>query len=1190
MAGERCYRGLSMSKKFRLSAFLVLSSVVLVAGAVGWKGYQLRLSAEREFAAKNDADSGSYSALVNSTNSSPLLIPASYVPSNANTLQPGFAARRYIRTARGPGVGYAPGQIAPQDLKYRAAFNRGDGVNSPASPPDTREEFRPGTYIVVLEEMPVASYRGETLGLGLPPRVSSKAGVGAAKLNVKSDESIAYAAYLQARQAQFEDTITNTIDRPLAVRMRMQHALNAIVTDLTPAEAELVGRLTGVRHVEAYREYEMDTDTGPALIGAPAVWNGTNPGAPAAYRGEGVVVGIIDSGINFGSPSFAATGPVDGYVHTNPFGAGNYVGTCAAGGVDAGRCNDKLIGGYDFICGAPNNACTTANQREEPGFGDTNGHGSHTASTAAGNVRDVVFNGNNIRISGVAPRANIIAYDACYTEISTGRGPCPSTATVAAINQAVADGVDVINYSIGGGADPWLDAVSLAFLNAVDAGIFVATSAGNSGPGPNTMGHHQPWVSSTAAAQHGRAGFSIAMSVTGPAPVPANLAPVLVNQGTGGVAFAATIPGTTPLRISAGIDTASDGCAAYPANTFAGAIAVIRRGTCSFSIKANNAAAAGAVAMVLANNTAGVILPSVPGTTIPVFSVTQAEGDALRNFGQANPSTATAQITFPAIPVPNTADALAAFSSRGPAGTYNLLKPDVTAPGVLVLAAVSDTTSVTGSPNAVDLLSGTSMASPHQAGSAALVRQARPTWTPPEIKSALAMTATPTVYLEDQVTLANPFARGSGRIRVDLAINAGLVLHESLANYQAANPATGGNPTTLNQPNLFSNNCYPTCTFFRTFRNTRATSTTWRAQLQGVTGSAPMFVTVPGNGTTVVRVTVNTSSLTPNGTVVFGTLVLTPATGSAPALRLPVGVAVQPPVISLPNSLGLTAVTNNVGSTYFNITNTGGSNLTYNFVNSGTATQRLVNATNTGVASGFRSTIYTDPATAGNQAQFAADDFVITQNTQITSLFVSGFVVSNSPLTTAATNLTWSIYPDAAGLPAGNPQTNPAAAVWTFTSTPAGVGVTTTGSNDIQLNLLAAGQNVNLPPGRYWVLVNTRGTFANRYAWYGSNTATGNNGFASITIATNGTGNWAANPSFAGLTMRINGNVPCGAPWINGVYASSGTLARSASQQALVVAHTNGLAPGAYSANVCATSNDPVTPSIAVPVSLTVTP
>lgn len=1067
------------------------------------------------------------------------------------------------------------------------SVNNGSGNTASAFAGNVREENQ-GTYIVVFKEPALASYKGNLSGLPQPERYRDEQGT--MRLDTEGRNSERYVDYLETRQAQMEARMSTMVGRDITPRHTMQHALNGMVVDLTESEARAMRMMSDVRLVEAYREFPLDTDAGPALIGAPAVWDGSNPGAPGPYKGEGVVVGIIDTGINFGSPSFAAVGPVDGYVHSNPLGSGNYLGTCAPGGVDEGRCNDKLIGGYDFVCGAPVNACTNAGLREEPGFGDTNSHGSHTAGTSAGNVRDVIYSGNTLRISGVAPHANVIAYDTCYTILSTGQGSCPNVSTAAAVDQAVADGVvDVLNFSIGGGTSPWSDATSLAFLNAVDAGIFVAASAGNSGPGPNTLGHQQPWVSTTAAAQHGRGGFGIAMSVTGPAPVPADLAPIIVNQGTGGVAFSATIPGTTPLRISAGIDTASDGCAAFPANTFAGAIAVVRRGTCSFSIKADNAAAAGAVAVVIANNAAGIIIPSVPGTTVPVFSVTQAEGDALRNFGQANPSTATAQVTFPAMPLPNTPDALAAFSSRGPAGTFNIMKPDITAPGVQVLAAVSGTT-LTGSEDAVDLLSGTSMASPHQAGAVALIRQARPTWTPPEIKSALAMTAVQTVYLEDQVTLANPFARGSGRVQVDRAINAGLVLNETLANYQAANPATGGDPTALNQPNLYNRSCYPTCVFYRTFRNTGATSTSWRVQLQGLSGSVSPIITVPGNGTLRVKFTIYGYTLPANGSTAFGNVVLTPAIGTAPVLRLPVGVAVQPPVATLPASLSLSLATNAAGSVYFPVSNTGGSNLTYSFTNSGTAAQRLIDANSQGVASGFRSTTYTDPATAGSQAQYAADDFVIEQNTQITTLYSQGFVVSGTALTSAATNLTFSIYPDAGGLPAGNPQTNPAAAVWTYTTTPIGAGVTTVGSSDIQLDLVAAGQNVNLPPGRYWLLINTRGTFANRFAWYGSNTASGNAGFASLTVATNGTGNWVANPSFPGLTMRIVGNVPCGAPWISGTYAASGTLARGASVQAMTVVYGTGLAPGNYAGNVCVTTNDPVTPSLAMRLNLTVTP
>ncbi|HEX4853102.1 S8 family serine peptidase [Arenimonas sp.] len=1075
---------------------------------------------------------------------------------------------------------------------YDELLNAGDNVDRPAGPVTNSDTLAPGTYIVLFDEPSLAAYRGELVELMMPSRQVGKGGK--RRIDLQSREAQDYLGYLQGRQLEMEARMDALAGRALEVRHRMQHAVNGIVVDMTAAESALVAKLPGVRLVEGYREYEHNTDVGPTLIGAPAAWAGTinQPGGASAVQGEGIVFGIIDSGINFGSPSFAATDPVDGYVHQNPLGTGVYLGTCAAGGDDAGRCNDKLIGGYDFVCAAPGNQCGVTNVREEPGFGDTNGHGTHTASTAGGNRRDVEFSGASLRITGVAPRANIIAYDACYTNTSTGQGLCPNVATVASINQAVADGVDVINYSIGGGAQPWSEATSLAFLDATDAGIFVATSAGNSGPGPNTMGHLEPWTSSTAAAQHGRGGFGFLLQVTGPTPVPSILQPVVLNAGTGGVSLTATIPGTTPLYISAGFANADDGCSAYAPNTFAGGIAVIRRGTCNFAVKTNNASAAGAIAVIIANNQAGVILPSVPGTTIPVFSVTQAEGNALGTFGNANPTTATGQIGFPAVGLPNVADALAAFSSRGPAGSFNLIKPDITAPGANVLAAYAGT-ALTGSESLVNSISGTSMASPHNAGAAALIRQARPTWTVAEIKSALLMTATTQVYLEDQVTLANPFARGSGRIRLERAIRAGLVMDENKANYLAANPGTGGFTHTLNLPSMARANCAPVCQFVRTFRNPGTSGSLWSLSVTGLSGTVDSpLLWVPAGASRTVTVTIDTSAIPANNAWNFGALVMTRVYSGAPSandgtLSLPIGVTVAPPVLSVPSLVSASVAAGNNTTANFDIGNTGGSSLVYTATTSGNAATTVYRADRGAVNSGFRNTTYTDPATAGSNAQYNADDFQVAASTQITNLSAEGFVVSNLAFPGAAVDLTWSIYPDAAGVPAGNPATNPGAAVWTYTAAPNAPGVSTAGGF-LSLNLAAAGQNLVLPPGTYWLVINTRGTFANRWAQFGS--ATGNGSFMSITIDLANAGAWASNASFAGLNMRVTGQVPCGAPWMGAITPAGGTVAAGATQPTSVIVNSSALAPASYGGFVCVNSNDPVSPSVAVPVQLTVTP
>ncbi len=759
----------------------------------------------------------------------------------------------------------------------------------------------PTAHIVVFQEAPLATYRGERAELPAPPRHAS--GKRKGRVDVSSAQARGYVAHIRQRQNTHEAELSSKLGRPLHVRTRMQHALNAVVTELTAAEAATVKRDPNVLLVEPYRVYELDTDAGPALIGAPEVWirgSGLPPGLrtdePGPVRGEGIVFGILDSGINYSSPAFSAIDGL-GYQHTNPLGAGNYLGTCATGGADNGNCNDKLIGGYDFVCGAPAFRCGVANIAEEPGFVDNNGHGSHTAGTAAGNQHQAVFRGVAVNISGVAPRGNIVAYDICYTEISTGRGLCPNLSAVAAVNQSIADGlVDVINYSIGGGASPWSEAVSIAFLNASEAGIYVAASAGNSGPGAGTLGHNEPWVASTAAATHNRQGYEFFFSVTGPMPVPAPLTTVLITPGANGVPHTMAIPGTTPLVVSAGIDSANDGCNAFPAGTFQNAIAVIRRGTCSFSIKTNNAAAAGARAIVIANNAPGPTTPSVPGTTIPAFGIFQQDGNAIRNFAFANPGATTAGIGYPALAIPGVPDVLAGFSSRGPA-TFDVLKPDITAPGVNVLAAYA------GPPNALDLLSGTSMASPHQAGAAGLLRQLHSTWSVPEIKSALALTATQGVLKEDGVTLADAFAAGSGRVQVDRAARSGLVMHETSLNYFNANPNTGGDPATLNQPSMARADCTVGCSFTRVFRSTRKNSQTFLVTLEGLNGSVSLGkFNVKAFASQSLRVTIDGSALPKNGLWNFGTLVLTPekpGANSSPTLRLPIAVRVPVPVVPL---------------------------------------------------------------------------------------------------------------------------------------------------------------------------------------------------------------------------------------------------------------------------------------------------
>ncbi|QWP76005.1 S8 family serine peptidase [Lysobacter sp. K5869] len=1042
-------------------------------------------------------------------------------------------------------------------------------------------------YIVVYREAPLSTYQGDVQGLPAPQRLAEVAGArgagaNGARIDVHSAAARSYVSYLDRVQASHERKIDGLLGRRMHVQHRLRHALNAVVTELTPAEAARIARLPEVSMVSPDRLLPLATDVGPQLIGAPALWNAT----PTGFRGEGVVVGVLDTGINFGSPSFAAVDD-SGYHHINPLGAGTYLGTCAPGGVDEGRCNDKLIGGYDFVCGAPGQACDKTGIREEPGFGDTNGHGSHTASTAAGNARTANFKGRDIRISGVAPHANIVAFDVCYTTISTGQGSCPSSSSARAVDQAIADGVvDVLNFSVGGGDSPWGDPVSLAFLNATDAGIFVAAAAGNDGPGAGTMSHNEPWVSTTAAAQHGRGAFALLMQVTGPGAVPPALQAIQLVEGNSGTAFAAALPNDTPLRISAGIDTASDGCAAFPANTFQNAIAVIRRGTCSFVIKVNNAAAAGARAVLIANNAEAAISPTVTGTTIPVFGVPLSTGNAIRDFGNGSGNTATAGISYPPTPLPNTPDVLAAFSSRGPAGAYDLVKPDVTAPGVNILAVKSGTT-LTGNENLVDLDSGTSMASPHQAGAAALIRQARPNWSVAEIKSALMMTAKQEIFKEDEVTPADPLSMGAGRIQIDQAIKAGLLLNETKANFLAADPAAGGNPSALNLASLGKFNCIGSCSFTRTFRNALTTRQTWSVKAQGVSALVtPSLLTLNPGESKQVKVTVSGSSLPASGAFAYGKLVLAPSGGDTaqPTLRLPIAVALQPAKLALePAQVALSVPAGGTGSANFRIRNIGGGSLDYQIDNTGSGGRTLVVQGTNPNRRGYYATRFTDAAQAG-RASLAAEDFVLSDATSITSIVANGFVIGGGAL--ASQNLDWSIFRDVNGNPEGNSETTPNLAVWSYRASQTSAGVTVQ-AGTIRLNLAAAGQAANLPAGRYWLMVSARAPSATGWAWFGS--LDGDGQYRLIGLDQNGAGDWEADNEHAGLAYAMQGSNACGATWVGAPNRAFGRIAGNGGYDTQVQISAAGLAPGSYSGYVCVASNDATQPKVAMPVKLTVT-
>ncbi len=678
-------------------------------------------------------------------------------------------------------------------------------------------------------------------------------------------------------------------------RRQFTNGFNGFSITVTQEQAKMLAEHPDVAFVQRSKVYEMHTDAGPDLIEADKLWSG-GASEGVAHRGEGLIVGVIDSGINTDHPSFAAVSG-DGYRHTNPFGSGVYVGDCEIAEY-ADLCNDKLIGvrSYDILTDAFTSGELGA--IADPVGEDYHGHGSHVAATVAGNVlydlplsvpelspeSDGVIISENIfpEISGVAPRANIISYQVCQPTSDVVRG-CPGEALVAAIEDAIADGVDVINFSIGGqDSHPWSDAVEMAFLGAREAGILVAAAAGNSGQAGGyqeyfgAIDHASPWLLNVAASTHGREvaietvaeGFGFVNDAEAGSRLPEYtqvFGAAINEEGVTGV----LVHAENYLNVN-GVSDRYCG-AAYPPNTFDyypdGTLITDNTGAavdvivaCARdnldnpdgvprTLKAQNIKDGGADGFVLHNYATDDPLAYTATYPLPTIHVTRSDWDGsvengfygladwLRNNGRGHMMTIQPTVIERRYTSENE-DWLAPFSSRGPSpSTPEALIPAVAAPGVDIYSAWSDEHPFASVPASGDYSfnSGTSMASPHAAGALALLKEAHPDWTASEIQSALVMTADNVVKYrrlnrdEGEVKLAETYRAGTGRINVANAVNAGLVMDESAENFAAANPKNGGDVHRLNLPQLVDFSCKPTCVWMRTVRATKDGSWTLSA-------------------------------------------------------------------------------------------------------------------------------------------------------------------------------------------------------------------------------------------------------------------------------------------------------------------------------------------------------------------------
>jgi uncharacterized repeat protein (TIGR01451 family) len=739
-----------------------------------------------------------------------------------------------------------------------------------------KASYQSNVYIVQLEDDPVATYMGEIPGL----EATSNRATGANKLDTNSKASKKYEAHLQKKQAKFVTDSNSAIGRSLNVSRDFQIVLNGVAAELSEAEADALRSMPGVKSVVRER-YEVPlTDVGPGFINAPFALSGPPNNVPHSM-GEGIVIAILDSGINSDHPSFADIGG-DGYDHTNPLGSGNYVPGSYCDVVDPSFCNDKLIGAWDFTGPADGTSPE-----------DTDGHGSHTAATAGGNVisgATLVAPTTSLSrdISGVLPHASIIAYDVCIDS-------CPGSALIAAMEQVVIDaanlpdGVHALNYSISGGGDPYNDSVELAFLNATAAGVYVAASAGNAGPGASTNGHSGPWVSTTGASTHSR---TIPNSLTDINSGGGALGDITGLGLTSGYGPAPIVHASDfPTSNGSSNDTDPAQCLdPFPSGTFSGEIVVCDRGTIARVAKGANVLAGGAGGFVLANVDAQG--ESIVGDAhfLPGVHIGDSDGDVLRAYLAANSDAEAAISGFSVNIDVADGDIMAGFSSRGPATAVDVIKPDVTAPGVSIFAAEADGQAA-AAPE-YQFLSGTSMSSPHNAGAGALISAVRPDWSPYQVRSALMMTATrDSVLKEDGATPADPFDMGAGRLNLERAQEVGVTLDETPDNFLNANPGTGGDPKTLNLASMQDSVCVGECSWTRTITNVEAHTIHLDADTTGPAGLglsvSPSNIKVKSGQSADITVTADTT-LAPGGWN-FGSLELA-RKGDGPDLHMPIAV------------------------------------------------------------------------------------------------------------------------------------------------------------------------------------------------------------------------------------------------------------------------------------------------------------
>jgi Subtilase family/Fibronectin type-III domain/Peptidase inhibitor I9/PA domain len=721
-------------------------------------------------------------------------------------------------------------------------------------------------YIVQMADLPVTAYAGGIKGYAATkPRKGQK-------IDPNSPAVVSYKAYLTARQ----DAALNSVGGARKL-YNYGYVFNGFAAELTEAQAQKLAQTAGVLVVSKDELRKVDTSSTPDFLGL----SGPTGFWQTKAKGEGIVIGIVDTGIWPEHSSFTdrtglnGNGTQDGKLDYQQL--PGWHGKCVPGDeFNASHCSQKLIGAQYYNAGFGGNAAILADYPfERNSARDVDGHGSHTASTAGGNA-DVAATGPASvfgSISGIAPRARISAYKVCWGRADGG---CFNTDSVAAIDQAVADGVDVINFSISGTSTNFLDPVEVAFLFAADAGVFVAASAGNAGPTTSTVAHPSPWITTVAAGTHNRDGRGSVRLGNGVTYSGASVATALGSTPLID-STAAGLPGADATAVALCFAAADNGGVAVldPAKV-AGKIVVCDRGSNARVNKSLAVQQAGGVGMILLNTSPNSL--NADFHSVPTVHLQNTDRAAVKTYAATSGATAAINAATVVYNVP--APFTAAFSSRGPlrAAGGDLLKPDLIAPGQDILAAVSPL-GLGG--REFDLLSGTSMSSPHVAGLGALMKELRPGWSPMMIKSALMTTGVDVLdggappAAENNPVLI--FRQGAGHVQPNNAANPGLVFDSGFNEWLAFLCGTGQltasycpsiriDPSNLNVASIAVGDMAGVQSVTRRVTNVSGASATYTASLTGMSGfevqlPAPITVAPGATASFTVRFARTTATL-----------------------------------------------------------------------------------------------------------------------------------------------------------------------------------------------------------------------------------------------------------------------------------------------------------------------------------------